>query len=148
MVGLVRLALAPPRGHRVSGALGLDAVEQPHRTARRARSDLEFGMQPPSVIPQSIRHALAETSGLPNALGEVFREVANVTTGFLSTAENTLDVHLRPQTDDMGRFCESLAGMFPSRKRPAGVGISEALSTAAAVCDLGRRVVTMETTTV
>ncbi len=38
--GLVGLALAPPRGHGVPGAVGLDSVEQPHRTPGRARGDL------------------------------------------------------------------------------------------------------------
>jgi hypothetical protein len=32
--GLVGFALAVPGGHGVAGAVGLDAVEQPHRTPR------------------------------------------------------------------------------------------------------------------
>jgi hypothetical protein len=40
----VGFALAAPRDQGVSGAFGLDSVEQPHRTARRARGDLQFGV--------------------------------------------------------------------------------------------------------
>jgi hypothetical protein len=44
VVGLVGFALAASRGHGVSDTLGLDPIQQPYRTARRARSDLKFGV--------------------------------------------------------------------------------------------------------
>jgi hypothetical protein len=71
-------AFAVPESHGVPGALGLDAVEQPHRTPRRARRDAQFGMQPPGMIPLPICRSLAEASGLPDAFGQVFREVLRV----------------------------------------------------------------------
>lgn len=36
MLGLVSFALAMPKRHGLPGAPGLNAIEQPHRTARRA----------------------------------------------------------------------------------------------------------------
>jgi hypothetical protein len=72
--GFVGLAFAVPGSHGVPGSLGLDAVEQPHRTAWRAQGDLEFGVQPAGMIPLPIRGSLAEPGGLPNAFGEVHRE--------------------------------------------------------------------------
>jgi hypothetical protein len=63
--GLVRLAPAPPGCHRVLGALGLDAVEQPHRTPRRARGDAEFGVEPVGVVAVRVGGVLIEAGGLP-----------------------------------------------------------------------------------
>jgi hypothetical protein len=44
VIELVGFALATSRGHGGSGALRLDAIQQPHCTLRRAWGDLEFGV--------------------------------------------------------------------------------------------------------
>jgi len=72
--GLVCLAFAPPRGHGVSGAVGLDSVEQPHRTPRRARRDPQLGVQPVGVIMLPVGRGVGETGGLPDAFRQVHRE--------------------------------------------------------------------------
>jgi hypothetical protein len=43
-------AFALARGHGIPGAHGLDAVEQPHRAARRARGDLELRVEPAGML--------------------------------------------------------------------------------------------------
>ena len=65
------------------GAVGLDAVEQPHRAPGRAWGDLEFSVEPPGVVALGVGGVLAEPGGLPHAFGEVFREVADVTASLL-----------------------------------------------------------------
>jgi hypothetical protein len=70
----------------VSSAFGLDAVEQPYGAAGRARSDLEFGVQALEVIPLGVGGAFGEPSGVTDAFGQVFRQVADVAPGFLSSA--------------------------------------------------------------
>jgi hypothetical protein len=69
--GLWALPLHRPGVRERRGALGLDAVEQPHRTPGRARGDLEFGVQSPGVIALSIRRVFVEPGCLPDALGEI-----------------------------------------------------------------------------
>ena len=82
----------------------MDAVEQPYRTPGRARGDLEFGVQSPGVIALSIRRVFVEPGCLPDALGEIFREVADVSACFLGATRDALDVRLSPEPDDMGGY--------------------------------------------
>ena len=74
VVGLVGLALAPSRGHGVPGAVGLDAIEQPHRAPRRARCDLQFCMQPSGMIALPVGGGVIEASRLPDTFSEVLRD--------------------------------------------------------------------------
>lgn len=46
----MRFAFALAWGHGIPGTHGLDAVEQPHRAARRARGDLELGVEPAGMF--------------------------------------------------------------------------------------------------
>jgi hypothetical protein len=70
--GLVGLALAPSRDHGVPGAVGLDAVEKPHRAPRRARGNLQFRVQPPGMVTVGVDRVLIKSGSLPDTLGEVF----------------------------------------------------------------------------
>jgi hypothetical protein len=74
VLGLVGFALAASGGDGVAGSFGLDSVEQPDRAAWRAWGGLEFGVQSVSVFAVGVGGALAEASGLPDALGEVLRD--------------------------------------------------------------------------
>ena len=67
--GLVGFALAASRRHGVAGAFGLDSVEQPHRTARRARRDAEFGVEPVGVVAVGVGGVLVEPGGLAYRFG-------------------------------------------------------------------------------
>ena len=71
---LVSFALAASGCHGVSSALGLDPIKQPYRTARRARGDLQFGVQPMDVIPLCIGGALVDAGGLVNSFSQIFGE--------------------------------------------------------------------------
>ena len=107
--------------------MGLDAVEQPHRTSRRARRDLQFGVQPPGVITVGVGGVLSEPGGLADAFGQIFCEVADVAAGFFGAAEDSFDVYLRAEPDDVRGFGQFLTGLFPGGQRPAGVGVGEGL---------------------
>ncbi|MBW0010614.1 MAG: hypothetical protein JO063_10945, partial [Pseudonocardiales bacterium] len=71
----------------MSGAVGLDAVEQPHRTPRRTRRDLELGMQPVDMIALPICRGVGEAGGLSDAFRQVFGEITDVASGFFGAAE-------------------------------------------------------------
>jgi hypothetical protein len=64
----VSFAFAASRGHGVPGTLGLDPIQQPHRTARRARGDPEFGMQPVGMITLGVGGVFIEASSLVDGL--------------------------------------------------------------------------------
>jgi hypothetical protein len=128
MVELVGFAFAPSGGHGVSGAFGLDAVEQPYQAPRRAGGDLELSVQPPDVLSLGVGGALAESGGLANALGQILGEVTDVASGFLAATQDPLDVHLFAESDDVGRFGQPLTCLFPARQGYAGVGVGEGLS--------------------
>jgi hypothetical protein len=83
----VHFALAAPRDHGVSSALGLDPIQQPHRTTRRARGDLQFGVQPVGVMPLSLCDVVGEAGGLVDGFGEIFGEVSDVASRFFSAAQ-------------------------------------------------------------
>jgi len=68
---------------------------------------------------------LGEPGGLSDALGQVFREVADVATGFLGATQDALDMYLRPEPDDVCRFGQLLTRLIPGRQRCPGVGVSE-----------------------
>ena len=70
--GLVCFAFAASRCHGVSGAFGLDSVEQPHRAARRAGRHAELGVEPVGVVALGVCGVLVEASGLPDALVRYF----------------------------------------------------------------------------
>ena len=70
----VGFALAAPRRQGVPGTFGLDPIQQPHRTPRRTRSDLQFGVQPVNVITLGLGGVLVEAGGLVDAFGEVLRD--------------------------------------------------------------------------
>ena len=125
VLGAVRFALAASRRHRVPGPVGLNAIEQPDRTPRRARRDLQLGLQPASVIALGIGGLFTESGGLSDALGQIFGEIADVPARFLSTPENAFDVHLFPEAHHVGRFGQSLAGLFPTRQRHPGGRVGE-----------------------
>jgi hypothetical protein len=72
----VSFALAPPRDQGVSSALGLDPIQQPHRTTRRARGDLQFGMQPVGMIPLSLGDVVVKAAFGGAAVGESVVELA------------------------------------------------------------------------
>ena len=82
-------------------------------------------MQPPRVIPLRVGGVLIKPGGLPHAFGEIFREIADMATGFLSAAEDALDVHLRPEANHVRGFGQLLTRLLPTRQRRPGVGISE-----------------------
>jgi hypothetical protein len=72
--GFVGFALAVPGGQGVSGAVGLDAIEQPHRTPGRAGGDSEFGVEAVGVVALGVGSVLAEPGGLADALGQILRD--------------------------------------------------------------------------
>jgi hypothetical protein len=97
--GLVGFALAPSGGQGVSGAVGLDAIEQPHRTPGRAWGDLEFGVQAVGVVAVGVGGVLAEPGRLAYRLRQIFREVSDVAACFFGAAQDSLDVYLGPEPD-------------------------------------------------
>jgi hypothetical protein len=74
MLEAVSFALAAPGRQGVPSTLGLDPIQQPHRTPRRTRSDLQFGVQPVNVITLGLGGVLVEAGGLVDAFGEVLRD--------------------------------------------------------------------------
>lgn len=55
---------------------------------------------------------LAEPGGLSDALGEVFRELADVAPGFFGAAEDSFDVHLRSEAGDVRGLDEFLTRLI------------------------------------
>ena len=55
-------------------------------------------MQPAGVVTVCVGGVLGEPGGLSDALGQVFREVADVSAGFFGAAQDALDVHLFPES--------------------------------------------------
>lgn len=51
-------------------------------------------MQPPDMVALSVGSVRTEPSGLPDTLGQIFREITDVATSFLGATWNALDVHL------------------------------------------------------
>jgi hypothetical protein len=49
----------------------------------------------------------------PDALGQVFGQVADVPSGFLGAAEDALDVHLRSEAHDVRGLGQLRAGLVP-----------------------------------
>ena len=82
-------------------------------------------MQSPGVVALRVGGVLVEPSGLPDAFGQVFREVADVATGFLGATQDALDMYLRPEPDDVCRFGQLLTRLIPGRQRCPGVGVSD-----------------------
>jgi hypothetical protein len=123
--GPVRLVLAVARSHGMSDAFGLNAVEQPHRTPRRARGDLQFGVQPSGVVAVGVGGVLTESSGLPDAFGQIFCEVSDVATGLFGAPQNSLDVHLSTELDNVCGFDQFLTSLVPARQRRPSVEISK-----------------------
>ena len=123
--GLVGFALAPPGGHGVPGAVGLDSVEQPYRAPGRARGDAQFGVQPVGVVAVGVGGVLTESGGLPDAFCQIFCEVSDVAAGFFGAAQDAFDVHLGAEADDVGGFGQLLTGLVPGRQWCAGVGVGE-----------------------
>ena len=54
-------------------------------------------MQPVGVVAVGVGGVLVESGGLTDALGQIFREVADVAAGFFGAAEDALDVDLVPK---------------------------------------------------
>jgi hypothetical protein len=104
VLGLVGFALAPAGDRGVPGALGLDAIQQPHWAPRRARGDPEFVVESPCVIALGLGGVLAETGGPVDRFGYIFCEVANVPVCFLGAAEDSFDVYLCPESNDVRGF--------------------------------------------
>jgi hypothetical protein len=77
MFDLVSFAFAPPGCHGMSGSLGLDAVKQPYRTPRRARSDAEFGVEPVNVSSLGVGGVITEPGCLADGFGQVNRQSLN-----------------------------------------------------------------------
>jgi hypothetical protein len=77
----------------------LDAIEQPHRTAWRARGDPEFGVEPVGVVALGVGGVLAEPGRLTHRFRQIFREVSDVAACFFGAAQDSLDVHLGPEPD-------------------------------------------------
>ena len=99
----------------MSDAFGLNAVEQPHRTPRRARGDLQFGMQPPGMVALGVGGVLTESGGLPDALGQIFREITDVATSFLGAPQDALDMHLGAEPDHVRGLGQLLTRLVPGR---------------------------------
>jgi hypothetical protein len=80
------------------------------------------------VIALPVGGVLIEVGGLSDAFGEVFGEVADVSAGFFGAAEDSLDVHLGPEADNVGGFGQLCAGFLPGWQRYQSVGIGKALA--------------------
>ena len=62
-----------------------------------------------------------ESGSLPDALGQILGQVANVAARFLSTTENALDVDLLTEAHHVGGLGQRFAGLLPARQRhPSG----------------------------
>jgi len=70
---------------------------------------------------------LTEPGGLADGFGQVFREVADVSSGFFGAAEDAFDVYLGAEADDVCGFGQLVTGLFPSWERRPGVGVGEGL---------------------
>ncbi len=84
-------------------------------------------MQPAGVVSLPVGGVFAEASGLADAFGQIFREVADVATRFLGAPQDALDVHLGAEADDVGGFVQFLTRLVPAEQWRPGVGVGEGL---------------------
>jgi hypothetical protein len=133
--GLVGFALAPPGCHGVPGAMGNDAIKQPHRTPWRAGGDAEFGVEAVGVVAVGVGGVFVEAGGVAYRFGQIFCEVSDVASCFFGAAEDAFDVDLLSEADDVGGFGEVLAGLVPARQ---GVPVWGSVKVLAWVSQTGR----------
>lgn len=82
-------------------------------------------MQPVGMVAVGVGGVLTEASGLSDGFGEVFGEVADVSSGFFGAAQDSLDVYLFPEAHHVCGLGQFLACLFPGGQRCAGVGVGE-----------------------
>jgi hypothetical protein len=71
---------------------------------------------------------LTESSGLPDAFGQIFCEVSDVATGLFGAPQNSLDVHLSTELDNVCGFDQFRTSLVPARQRRPSVEISKGFS--------------------
>jgi hypothetical protein len=84
-------------------------------------------VQPAGMVAVRVGGMLGEPGGLSNALGKIFREVADMAAGFFGPAEDALDVHLLAEPRHVSGLGQLLAGLLPGGQRGAGVRVDEGL---------------------
>jgi hypothetical protein len=93
-------------------------------------------VQPAGVVAVRVGGVLGESGGLSDALGQVFREVADVAAGFFGAAQDALDVHLFPESHDVSGLGQVLAGLS---QVGSGVSVSGSVKALALVSQTGIR---------
>jgi hypothetical protein len=71
---------------------------------------LEFGVQPVGMVALGIGGVLVKPSGLADALAQIFREVADAAASFLGATQDSLDMNLGTEADDvrwLGQFSQA-----------------------------------------
>jgi len=84
-------------------------------------------VQPAGVLTLPVGGGLGEAGGLPDALGEVLGEVADVSAGFLGAAEDPLHVDLFPEPSHVRRVGQVLARLL-ERRQPGRARVTPALA--------------------